>query len=304
MTEISSDTEAGVEVEAPEEKKKQKGQKPKKRPSDFEIVRTILQRTHERKLPYILKNMGEDSDILLLCSEDEDGFVYGSSDMTIAMIEFEDPELEQAAESILTKMHGYDAPNQILINARDQISELAKTKGETIDVEVEKDEYGSVWSVKKDIRGQERTLYFSRAIESLFHFQMVKHWCSSYRHLLKTQDPAYLYYPYNHPDGSTYTILTLPPSDDKEHPIRALYPNGFRTSVTRGIDMLITKMIEPHFPYQVVSEEVIVFIGDGSVCQMAHRVVGEGWRMVIIRPNAVLFPTLTTPLSVTGPHVL
>lgn len=281
-----------------------KGQRPKKRPSDFEITRTILQRTHERKLPILLRNMGEDSDLLFLCSEEEDGWKYGSSDMTIGLVEFDDPELSTTITSVLSKLYGFCSDNQLVINIRDQISELAKNKGESIDVEVSKNDHGSVWCVKTDLRGQERTQYYAKAIDSLYHFQLIKTWNDLYRPLLHTDSPDHLYYPYKHPDGPTYSQLNLPVGTDPNHPICKLYPNGFRSIVTRGIDVLITKMFEPHFPYPAVSEDLIVFIADGVVCQMAHRIIGQGWRMIVLRPNAYLFPTINTPLPFAGNHVL
>lgn len=282
-----------------------KKKKEKKRPSDFEIVRTILQRTHERKLPFLLKNIGEDPDIFFLCSKDESEFTYGSPDITIAIFEIVDTDLKSMVDNFVSKLYGLQghSDNQLIINIRDQISELSKTKGEKIEVEVETDSFGSSWTIKKDINGKERTQYFSKAIESLFHVQLVKDWCRSYRPLLTTEDPNNLYYPYKHPDGETASIMTLPAAVDNNHPLKTLYPYGFRTMVTRGIDVILNKLLE-EFPYPIIKEEMIVFQDQAAACQIAHRIIAEGWRMVLLRPNAVFFPTLDIPLSLTGKHSL
>ena len=282
------------------EKKVKKGQRPKKRPSDFEITRTILQRTNERKLPMWLKNMGEDSDLILLCSAAEDQFLYGSSAMTCLLVQFDDPEVETICHSVLSKLHGYAYPNQILINIRDQISALGKTKGESITEEVLSNEFGANWVIKRDVNGKESTLNYSFGIESLFHFQDIQSWCREFRPLLTaTSDTAYVY-PYTHPDSATTVLLTVPPMDNPDNPISALYPNGFRASVTRGIDVLISKSFEDHFPYPVISEELIFYVKDGAVAQMAHRIIGTGWRMILVRPNSVIFPMardITSPIE-------
>lgn len=295
-----SDSEVATKPES--EPKKKKG---KKRPSDFEIVRTILQRTHERKLPHLIKNMGEDPDILFLCSEDEEGFTYGSPDLAVAIFEFTDPELKIAVETCLSKLYGLQTPHdyQCTINIRDQISELAKTKGDVMDVPVETDDCGSHWCIKRDVRGQERTLYYAKAIDSLFHMQMVKSWCQSYRPLLTTDDHQHLYYPYQHPAGKTASVVTFPPVPNTNHPLSALYPHGFRTMMTRGLDVVIDKFLED-FPYPVVSEDIIIFQDQATACQMAHRIVAEGWRMVLVRPNAIFFPTLDIPIPFTGQYSL
>lgn len=300
MMDVSDSEMPPLESESAPKKKKGK-----KRPSDFEIVRTILQRTHERKLPYLLRNMGEDPDILFFCSEDEKGFTYGSPDLTVAIFEFTDPELKTMVETCLGKIHGAQqgSTNQCIVNVRDQISELAKTKGESMDVEVASNAHGSHWCVKKDTRGQERILYFAKAIDSLFHMQMVKTWCEQFRPLLTTESPEHLYYPYQHPHGKTATILTIPSTENTNHPITAMYPNGFRAMVTRGLDVIIDKGLDD-LPYPVVSQDMIVFQDQGVACKMAHRLVGEGWRMVLVRPNCIFFPTLTTPLPFLGNHSL
>lgn len=275
--------------------KKTKG---KKRPSDFEIVRTILQRTHERKLPYILKNMGEDEDIIFLCSNDEEGFVYGSSDMTIAIIEITDDTLKTTMEYFFDKMHGFskENPHQLVINLRDQISELAKTKGEMIEGELHYNSSGSVWTVKKDVNGREKIFKYCSAIDSLYHFQNVKYWNAKYRPLLTTEDPNHLYYSYSHTNPETSSILTLEKNQDDNHPLVALYPHGFRTMVTKGIDVIIDKSLED-FPYPIIKEEIIVVSNQTSdskdvTCQIAHRLHADGWRMILVRPNMVFFPSI------------
>lgn len=289
--------EEPLPVEADEKKKPKapKAPKPKKRPSDFEIIRTILTRTTERKLPFLLKNMGEDSDILLLCSEKEDEFKYGSSKMTIALFELTDPELKDMVTKLLEKLYGYQQEQQIVINLRDQISELSKTKGETMEAEVTTNEFGSAWVTKTDVAGKVRLLYFSYAVDSLFHFGMVKDWCAKYRPLLTTEDPKHLYFPYTHPAGKTYTELHLKSDAAPDHPLVALYPDGIRIAGTRGIDMFISKDVT-EFPYPVLKEEMILFIDSGIACQLAHRITGEGWRALILRPNSIFIPNLRTKI--------
>lgn len=287
--------------DAPESGKKKKA---KKRPSDFEIFRTILTRTHERKLPYLFKDMGEHSDILFLSSEEEDEFTYGSPDIAIALFEFTDPELKTIITTYLDKIHGLQEglDHQRIINLRDQISELAKNKGESIDVEVFTNVEGSSWIVKRDIRGVEKTTYYTKVLDSLFQMQLVKTWCDTYRHLLTTDNPDYLYYPYRHPESKTASILTLP-AGNGDHRLTQLYPNGYRMMVTKGLDVITDKFLE-EFPYPILREEVIVFTNQSSACQIAHRIIADGWRMVLIRPNAVYFPTLKTPLPDTGQYSL
>jgi hypothetical protein len=297
-----SDSESPVPVSESAPKKK----KAKKRPSDFEIMRTIITRTHERKLPFLFKNMGEDPDILFMCSGQEDDFSYGSPDLAVAVFEITDPELSTVINTFLNKLHGLseDHGNQCIINMRDQISELAKTKGESIDVEVESNGIGSVWTTKTDTNGKERTLYYSKVVESLFHVQMVRSWCKDYRPLLTTEDPAHLYYPYRHPDSPTGSIVRLPPHSDPNHPLVALYPNGFRTMATKGLDVITDSFLN-EFPYPIVSEDLIVFNDHASVAvKIAHRIIAEGWRMVLLRPNAVYFPTLSTVIPLNGNHSL
>lgn len=293
--------------EAPVEKVKVKAKskpKEKKRPSDFEITRTILQRTHERKLPYLLKDMGEDSDIWFFCSKDEGEFTYGSPDITIGIFEFTDPELITIIDGTMSKLYGLnrDLTQQRIINVRDQISELSKTKGESIDVEVAENEYGSAWVTKTNIREQEQTVYYSKGLDSLFHMQVVKHWCKIYRPLLTTQDPAHLYYEYRHPEGVTASILALP-IEDENHPLAKIYPHGLRTMVTRGLDVILDKFLED-LPYPVLKEEVIVFQDQSTAVQIAHRILAQGWQMILLRPNAMFFPTVDTVIPLNGNHSL
>jgi hypothetical protein len=297
--------EEGIVVKDDTSKEKpKKGPKPKKRPSDFEITRTILQRTCERKLPYLLKNIAEDKDVLLLCSEKEEGFSYGSPSLSLGFIEFDNPELKDIVRNVLEKTHGFSSENQVVINLRDQISELSKTKGESMDVETFTKDPDCVWTVRKDVTGKERELYFCQSVESLYHFQLVSVWVKQYKDLLYTKDPNHLYYPYVHTEAKTHSLLKIPPLEELDHPISKLYPHGFRTMLTKGIDILISKMFEPHFPYPIVSEEIIVFLSDGAVCQMAHRVIGDGWRMLLIRPNAYFFPHLDIKIPKLGNHSL
>jgi hypothetical protein len=272
------------------EKKIKKGQKPKKRPSDFEIVRTILQRTHERKLPILLRNMGEDEDLLVLCSEEEKGFTYGSSAMACMLVQFDNQDVKDLCHSVLAKLHGFNHPYQILINLRDQISALSKTKGERIDEPVETNEHGAAWVTRTDVRGQTRTVAYATMIDSLFHFEDIKAWCRIYRHLLTCEGDDVYIYPYTHPDSLTSSLITIPSPEDPNHPIAKLYPDGFRICVTRGVDVFITKSFEDHFPYKPLSQDLIFFIKDGVVAQMVHRIIGDGWRAILTRPNSVIFP--------------
>ena len=291
--------------EIEEEVKKTSKKKAKKRPSDFEIARALFQKIHERKLPFLVKDMGEDSDIFFLCSKPEDEFTYGSSELCILLLECTDPELKNIFKSVLDKFHGLqkDYGYQRLINLRDQFSEFSKTKGEPMAVAVEENEFGSSWTIKEDINGKTKTLYYSKAIDSLFHMQLIKSWCKSYRPLLSSEDPNYLIYPYQHEESDTGSILTLPPKEDVSHPITSLYPNGFRVMVTKGIDVLCGKITE-EFPYPILHQDLIIFQDQAAACQMAHRVTGEGWRMVLLRPSAVFFPTPNILLRATGYHNL
>lgn len=290
MMSEDSDPSSAIEKVDVEEKKVKKGQRPKKRPSDFEITRTILQRTNERKLPILLRNMGEDEDILFLCSEEEDGFTYGSSSMTCAIVQFDDPEVRDICHSVLSKLYGFNSQNQILINLRDQISALSKTKGESIEDDVQTNEFGAAWITRTDIKGSTRTVNFALTIDSLYHFENVRSWCNKYRPILNDEAPDMFVYPYAHPDGKTSVLLTVPRPEDENHPIAKLYPDGFRACVTRGVDVLIGKSFEPHFPYPIVSQDLIFFINDGVVAQMVSRIIGTGWRVLLVRPNSVVFP--------------
>lgn len=272
------------------EKKIKKGQKGKKRPSDFEIARTILQRIHERKLPILLRNMGEDEDLLVLCSEEEEGFTYGSSAMSCMLLQFDDPELKSICHSVLSKVYGFDNQNQIIINLRDQVSALSKTKGESIDEPVETNEQGAAWVNRTDTRGLVRTVAYATMIDSLFHFEDIQTWCQTYRHLLTSESDQVYVYPYTHPDSETSSLITVPRHPDPNHVISELYPDGFRVCITRGVDVFITKSFEDHFPHKPVNQDLIFFIRDGAVVQMVHRIIGDGWRAILTRPNSVIFP--------------
>lgn len=299
MSDLAAEDILGESLSPPEDKPK-KGQRAKKRPSDFEITRTILQRTHERKLPILLQNMGADKDLLFLCSAEEEGFLYGSSEMAIALVKFDNDEVKDLVTGVLSKLEGYGTDQSLLINIRDQLSELAKTKGESLDIELERNPDGTSWFTRQDARGTERTVYYTKAFESLFHFEAVKYWCDHYRPLLERDDPSVIYYPYTHPAGDTYSILSIDKDHCQDHALSAYYPDGFRICVTRGIDMLITKGFEPHWPYQVQKEEILLFLKDGATCQMAHRIIGDGWRMLLVRPNSVMFPVKGVNLQTIG----
>ena len=282
---------------------KPKKTKGKKRLSDFEIVRTLLQRATDRRLPYLLKNMGEDSDILFLASEDEENFVYGSNELSISIIEITDPDLRIMVNTFLDKLEGIDtsARAQLVVNVKDQISELAKTKGESMDIDIIRDIFGTTWTIKTDVNGKEKTMFFSKAITSLFHYQMVGAWCRKYRDLLTTEDPNYIYYPYTHTAIPQSSLLRIENSDPT-HPIFSVFPHGLRTMITKGIDVFVSNVFD-NFPYPVIKEEIIIFneitsTSKSAACHLAHRIIGEGWRMVLLRPNSVFFPTLSTPIPV------
>jgi hypothetical protein len=286
--------------------KKEKAPRAKKRPSDFEIIRTILQRTHMRRIPFLFRHMGEPSDCLFFCSQKEEHMTYGSPDITIAMIQFHDPELQTICDTFLAKLHGIcdDKGHPIIINVRDQISEWAKTKGESNDCVVKTDDHGSVWTKKDNVNGETKSVFFAEIVESLFHVQIVQDWAKRYHPLLTTTDPQHLYYPTemsDHPDMTQTVILS--PDEMVDHPIWSLYPHGFRARMTKGVDLISVKAAQDS-PYPVLSSEIVITKESGGACQLTHRVKGLGWTMILTRPNALFFPALTTPLpSYTGHHL-
>ena len=279
--------------------------KAKKRLSDFEIFRTILQRTCERKLPYMIRNMGEDRDLTLLFSGKENDFVYGSEQMALALFYFESDEIKTIMETYFQKLHGYspEADYPQLINVRDQCSELVKTKGASIDREMVSNAQGSCWTVLTDKDGRTRDLYFNIAIDSLFHVREVESWCKTYRSVLLDDHPDFMYYPYRQGEGGTASLITLPPYPDPTHPMAQYFPHGFRLRTTRGIDLIQDKFIED-LPYPIEKEELIFFSLEGAVCHVAHRLVCEGWRMLLLRPNTVFFPASDIPLRLKGQNAL
>lgn len=296
MTEALEDTQV--------EPVKKKKTKEKKRPSDFEIVRTIFQRTSDRKLCYILKNLGEDPDIYFLCSASEKEFTYGSPRLAVALIQITDPELQKAVDAVTDKMKGFNnsKPFHGFIHLRDQISELGKTKGESLEGDIHTNRKGSSWIEKEDPSGKKKVQYYSLAIDSLYHVQMVSSYCRSYRRLLDADSDEFIYYPYSHTDAQTSSIMTLLPQHN--HPLTQLYPHGFRAMVTKGLDVILDKSLDD-FVYPIIDQELIVFHDtDAQVVQIAHRIKAKGWNMVLVRPNAVFFPTLKTSLPVTESHDL
>jgi hypothetical protein len=305
VSDIADTEEPVVAIES--DSKKPKKAKAKKRPSDFEIVRTILQRTSERKQAFLLKNLGEADDILFLCSVDEKGFTYGSPELSIAMIQITDPDLKTMVDGYLGKIYGLQEGSNFsgFVGLRDQISELSKTKGETMECEVYTNDAGTAWVFKSDVNGERpKPAYLALAIESLFHVQLVESYSKSYRPLLDGEDAQYLTYPYTHTNTDTASILAIPPSDKHNHPMTSLYPNGLRAMVTKGLDVIITKGMTGDFPYPITDEQMILFHDKGAACHLVHRVVADGWRMLVTRPNAVYFPTPDTPLDLTGTHQL
>jgi hypothetical protein len=306
---LNDESVAEEEVTTGKKKKAKvpKEPKAKKRPSDFEIFRTILQRTSERKQAFLLRNLGEDPDILFLCSADEAGFTFGSPDQAISMIEFTDLELKSVVDHYLGKLHGLQPDREIsgFVCLRDQISELGKTKGEEFTDEVFTNEAGSAWIVRKDNKDRSKPFYYALAIDSLFHVQLVADYCKNFRPLLDGNNADYLYYPYSHESNDTASIVTLPPrAEYRDHMLGKAYPHGFRAMMTKGLDIAMTKCVRDDFPYPVVDEEIIVWHDGGSACQLVHRVVAQGWRMITVRPNAIHVPTPQTPLHLTGNHQL
>ena len=269
--------------------KEPKAPKPKKRLSDFEIFRTIFQRTSERKLPYLLRNLGADSDIYFLSSHSEEDFVYGSSVLSIGMIEITDPELKAIVESFMVKMYGCKESDtgQLIVNIKEQISELAKTKGESLDSEVETNEHGAAWIRRYDINQRERIINYVSAIESLYHFQTVQSWCEQFRPLMTTDDPNHVYVPFKYQESGTSTITNLDLTTSTI--VADMFGNGIAPMITKGIDVIMSKSLED-LPYKVLSEEIIFFKESGSAHKMLHRIRAEGWNMIVLRPNAVYIP--------------
>jgi hypothetical protein len=283
---------------------KTKKKKEKKRPSDFEITRTILQRTNDRKLPFILKDLGEDPDLLVLCSKNEEEFTFGSPDIALALFEFTTSEVKHLVEGVLHKLHGFtsDTHCQRIVNLRDQFSELAKTKGEANVDDICLNAFGSKWVLRPDAKGRDKPFYLCKAIDSLFHMELVHYWCKNYRPLLTTHNPDYLYYDYNHTANDTGSIVTLAPHSNN-HPLGHYYPHGFRFMANKGLDVALGKGLD-EFPYPLLKQELIVFQDQSVSCQIAHRMIGEGWRMVLLRPNAVYFPTMKTSIVPLKDHLL
>ena len=299
---IVSDSDLLIEPVLVEKKEKKK--KEKKRPSDFEITRTILQRTNDRKLPFLLKDLGEDPDLLMLCSKDEKEFTYGSPDIALGLFEFDRDEVRDVVSGVLHKLHGFthEGNYQRIISLRDQFSELAKTKGEAVEGEICTNAFGTTWVLRKDVKGHDKPFYFCKAIESLFHMELVKHWCKTYRPLLTTDHPDYAYYDYTHTASETGSIVTLPPQS-ANHCIGRHYPHGFRFMANKGLDVAIGKGLDD-FPYPLLKQELIVFQNQSISCQIAHRFIGDGWRMIVIRPNAVYFPTVNMIIDTMKDHKL
>ena len=274
------------EVVTPSDDKPKKAPRAKKRMSDFEIARTILQRTCERKVPYVLRNMGETGEVIVLCSHPEADLQYGCSELTMGFIHCDDPQSQREMNDLLVKLKGWDSPNQMVINVKDQISLLGKTKGEEITDEIYQNEHGSCWIMRKTPKG-EKPVYLSLAISSLYHYHMVQEWHSRYiKHLMSNHDDCW-YHPFQYTDSATHSLVEVPVVD---HPLQNVYPHGFRMAITKGIDVVMTSMIKEDFPYPIVSEEFIFFPLEGDTYQMAHRVIGTGWRALLVQPNAVHFP--------------
>lgn len=284
---------------------KEKKKRGKKGPSDFEIVRTLFTRLHERKLSFIFKNLGETENIYFLCSQKEDGLLYGSSSISIGLLEITNDDLQSKIDSVLAKLYGFDSEDhsQRIIHIRNQFSELAKTKGDKIDGPIKQNDDGAIWLDRKNKLDKSQPLEFVNPIDSLFHFYQISNWSRRYYPLLHTNPNNCLYIPYRYVDKETSSLVKIDQSYLKETIFESLYPKGLRNVITKGIDVLITKNLE-EFPYPLQNEEFIIFQHEGGACQWAHRVIGDGWHMLIARPNAIFFPHHTVTLPNQGPHVL
>ncbi len=269
-----------------------KKKKEKKKLSDFEIVKTIFLKTTEYRLPYILKNTGEDSDIYFLCSSKESDIIYGSSEVSIAILEITDSELKNITDSVLRNLKGFDIQDkQIFINIKEQMSEYGKDKEEGFKCEIFENEFGSSWILKKDVSGNERIIPFVKSVEDLFHLRNVEFWNKKYRHLLDTQDPNYEYYPFSSDEKQKISLLTL---GSPKNGLNNLYSDGFRSRMTKGVDLLVDSFVNK-LDYPILKNEIIVFRHTHNdslekACQLIHRIQTNSWRMIILRPNFVIFP--------------
>ena len=283
-----------------EDVKKPKRQK--KRMSSFEIMRTLFQRTCDRRLPYLLRNVKETPGTYLLCSDEESEFKYGSSKMSIAIIEITDPAFQEEMDGVLQKIKGLevdaDPDIPVVINLRDQISDLGKSKGESFSQDLSTNTAGDIWvyrkdkdgNILKDKEGRDSINYYLRPVDALFHFLDVPGWLKTYIPVLRGEDNGYLVQDFVAPaDGNTH-IVTIDPHDG--HPLFKHYPHGFRIMLTRGVDMIGTRQFDD-FPFPLVKEELVVVPQDQHICRVIHRVEGEGWRMIIHRPSNVIFPRFT-----------
>jgi hypothetical protein len=263
--------------------KKKKSTTPKEpkvpKRDDFDIFRTIFQRTTQRRIPYILRNLGADHDLYFMSSSSEESFTYGASDHTIAMIKITDPVLQETVDKYMSKIYGmsHDEEQSLVVNIRDQISALGKTKGESFEDEVITDKYGGAYTRKFNKVGREVITRYSLAIDSLYHFQMVRAWCAMYRPYLEPRE--------------TDKVMALKHNDEENTiPVEVKFAedDSFTCSprLTRGVDTIYTKDMEK-LPHPVIREELLVVHDSGSAYRLLHRVIGEGWSMVLLRPNAV-----------------
>lgn len=265
----------------------------KKKPlSPFEIFRTLFQRSSERKIPLLLRNMGEGDDVFCLCSETEDEFLYGISSMAIQLIKITDPELKTQTDSFMNKLFGYTYDTPVLLNIRDQISELSKTNGETMDVDVQSNPGGAIWEVRTNARGIKRTIKYVQPVDSLFHFRMVKSWCDKYSPYLDHVPNEVYSAPYVRESSSDTHVLTTIAPPPKEHPLSRAITLPIRIVMTKGIDVIMTKFFGT-LPNPEIKSEILVVPIDTATFQLIHRVEGAGWSMLLVRPNSVLFSQST-----------
>lgn len=285
-----------------EEVVKEKPKKAKKQISDFEIVKTIFQKTHEYRLPFLLKNTGEHSDIYFLSSVEESKLVYGDPKISIGMIEITDEVLREKTLSVFQNLKGFDnSDRQLFINVKQQMSQYGKDKEEGFGCEIFEDKTGSSWIVKKDINGRENIVQFVKSVDDLFQMHYVKAWCDKYRSVLSSPDESFERYPVSFDDKEKVLLLTL---GRPERGLQNLYPDGFRMQMIKGVDLIVDTHVAK-LDYPILNQEIIVFRNtfEGRLeeaCQLVHRIEAEGWRMILLRPNSVIFPKSPKPLEVKG----
>jgi hypothetical protein len=282
---VTGKKKASAKTKEPKPKKQPKG------PSEFELVRSILQRTSERKLHSLVRNIGTAPDTITLCGSNEDNITFGSWSFSLGIIHIDSPTLRESVESVLRKLVGYDHQDPCTLNLRDQISELAKSKGEAISCDLTTLDDGSVGVTKVNKLGRESFVPFMLPMKSLYHYQCVEAMSQTYAKLLIEDNPAVLKIPYTVGDTGTYHLNTLDLSVHVEHPIAKQFPKGIRLLQVRGLDVVTTPFFRKLHEYPITEELLIVELSRGCF-QAAHRVIGDGWRILIVRPY-MKFPSTT-----------